>query len=94
MNKFSSFSNYVLVVLIVAGMGHWVDVYASEDAKQRGEAFLTENAQREGVVVLPSGLQYEIIEEGKPRRIGPTPINTTFKLEALVPMNPEEIAAA
>jgi FKBP-type peptidyl-prolyl cis-trans isomerase FklB len=29
-----------------------------------GTAFLAENAQREGVVVMPSGLQYEIIEHG------------------------------
>ncbi|AFY53274.1 hypothetical protein Riv7116_0684 [Rivularia sp. PCC 7116] len=41
-----------------------------------------------------SELEPENIEEGKPRRTGPTPITTTFKLEALVPMNPEEVAAA
>jgi FKBP-type peptidyl-prolyl cis-trans isomerase FklB len=29
-----------------------------------GEAFLAENARRENVVVLDSGLQYEVIEEG------------------------------
>lgn len=29
-----------------------------------GEAFLAENAKREGVVALPSGLQYEILTEG------------------------------
>lgn len=34
-----------------------------------GETFLKENAQREGVVTLPSGLQYEIMREGG----GPTP---------------------
>jgi FKBP-type peptidyl-prolyl cis-trans isomerase FklB len=31
---------------------------------KEGEAFLQENAKREGVVALPSGLQYEVIEEG------------------------------
>lgn len=41
-----------------------------------------------------STLLPETIEEGKPRRVGPTPIITSFKLEALVPMNPEEVAAA
>ena len=41
-----------------------------------------------------SKLLTETIEEGKPRRVGPTPITTSFKLEALVPMNPEEVAAA
>ncbi len=37
-----------------------------------GEAFLRENAKRETVVTLPSGLQYEIIREGS----GNTPIAT------------------
>jgi len=31
-----------------------------------GEKFLEENKNREGVVTLPSGLQYEIVNEGKP----------------------------
>lgn len=29
-----------------------------------GRAFLAENAKREGVVVTPSGLQYEVLREG------------------------------
>lgn len=33
-------------------------------AIEAGEAFLAENAKREEVVVLPSGLQYEIIKKG------------------------------
>ncbi len=41
-----------------------------------------------------STLISETIEEGQPPRVGPTPITTSFKLEALVPMNPEEVAAA
>ena len=41
-----------------------------------------------------SSLVAEAIEEGKPRRVGPTPITTSFRLEALVPMNPKEVAAA
>lgn len=40
-----------------------------------------------------STLVNETIEEGKPARVGPTPITTSFKLEALVPMNPQEVAA-
>ena len=35
-----------------------------EEEIAAGAAFLAENARREGVVVLPSGLQYEIIREG------------------------------
>lgn len=31
---------------------------------EQGQAFLAENAKKEGVVTLPSGLQYEIITEG------------------------------
>lgn len=33
-------------------------------AKEEGEAFLAANAKREGVTVLPSGLQYEVITMG------------------------------
>ncbi len=33
--------------------------------KQEGELFLSENKMKEGVVTLPSGLQYKIITEGK-----------------------------
>ncbi len=36
---------------------------ASEN-KQKGEAFLAENANKEGVVTLESGLQYKVITEG------------------------------
>lgn len=32
--------------------------------REEGEAFLKANAAREGVVVLPSGLQYKVITEG------------------------------
>ena len=36
-------------------------------AKTEGEDFLKQNADREGVVVLPSGLQYEVLQEGTGR---------------------------
>ena len=32
--------------------------------KEAGEKFLAENAKKEGVVTLPSGLQYKVIKEG------------------------------
>jgi FKBP-type peptidyl-prolyl cis-trans isomerase FklB len=38
---------------------------------KEGEAFLQENAKKEGVVTLPSGLQYEIIEKGTGKSPGP-----------------------
>ena len=34
-------------------------------AREAGEKFLAENAKKEGVTVLPSGLQYSVITEGK-----------------------------
>ena len=40
----------------------WQELAAK--AKTEGEAFLTENKQRDGVVTLPSGLQYEVLREG------------------------------
>lgn len=33
--------------------------------RKNGEAFLTENAKREGIKVTDSGLQYEVLESGK-----------------------------
>ena len=36
--------------------------------KDAGEAFLAENAEREGVETTESGLQYEVIEEGNGER--------------------------
>ena len=36
-----------------------------ETNKKAGEAFLAENAKKEGVVTLPSGLQYKIVKKGE-----------------------------
>lgn len=33
-------------------------------AKEQGESYLSENAKKDGVVVLPSGLQYQVLQEG------------------------------
>jgi FKBP-type peptidyl-prolyl cis-trans isomerase FklB len=41
---------------------------AYEQNKANGEAFLANNAKKEGVVVLPSGLQYEVITEGNGKK--------------------------
>ena len=40
--------------------------------KMEGDAFLAENTKREGVVTLPSGLQYKVLKEGA----GPIPKET------------------
>ncbi|MCL3780640.1 FKBP-type peptidyl-prolyl cis-trans isomerase [Prolixibacteraceae bacterium JC049] len=36
----------------------------ADKAKGVGEAFLAENKEKEGVITLPSGLQYEVMNEG------------------------------
>ncbi len=42
----------------------------AEENKTQGEAFLASNKSKPGVVVLPSGLQYKIIEAGKGAKPG------------------------
>ena len=37
-------------------------------AKAEGEKYLAENAKKEGVVTLPSGLQYQVLREGNGRK--------------------------
>ena len=37
-------------------------------AKAEGEAYLKENAKKEGVVTLPSGLQYMVLKEGNGKK--------------------------
>ncbi|MDA8098561.1 MAG: FKBP-type peptidyl-prolyl cis-trans isomerase [Nitrospiraceae bacterium] len=44
----------------------------SEKNKREGEEFLAANAKKEGIVVLPSGLQYKIVKPGS----GRTPLST------------------
>lgn len=43
-----------------------------EAVKKAGEEFLAANAKKEGVVVLPSGLQYEVITGGTGKKPGAT----------------------
>ncbi|WP_028897138.1 FKBP-type peptidyl-prolyl cis-trans isomerase [Prevotella sp. HUN102] len=45
---------------------------AGKAAKAIGEDFLAENAKKDGVTVLPSGLQYEVISEGNGKKPGAT----------------------
>lgn len=39
-----------------------------KDTKEKGEKYLAENAKKEDVVTLPSGLQYQVIKEGNGRK--------------------------
>ncbi len=43
--------------------------YVAEENRSKGSAFLAENRSKEGVVTLPSGLQYRVLAEGA----GPKP---------------------
>ena len=45
----------------------------ADDNLAKGEAFLAENGQREGVITTQSGLQYEVIKQGS----GPMPAATS-----------------
>lgn len=45
---------------------------AAEPNKKEGEAFLAANKTKEGVVTLPSGLQYKIMNQGTGPKPGPT----------------------
>ncbi len=40
----------------------------AKGAKTEGEAFLAENGKKEGVVTLPSGLQYQVLREGNGKK--------------------------
>lgn len=46
----------------------------AEKNKREGEAFLAENKKKEGVITLPSGLQYRVLREGT----GKTPKDTDW----------------
>ncbi len=39
-----------------------------KDSKEKGEQWLAANAKKEGVVTLPSGLQYQVLREGNGRQ--------------------------
>lgn len=41
---------------------------AGKVAKATGEAFLAENGKKDGVVTLPSGLQYQVLKEGNGKK--------------------------
>jgi len=43
-----------------------------ERARDAGRAFLAANAEKEGVVTLPSGLQYRVVRAGSGKSPGPT----------------------
>jgi peptidylprolyl isomerase len=56
----------VIVLLLAAFMIYrtWNNSKAGEENFQQGQAFLLENAKKEGVISTESGLQYEILHKG------------------------------
>jgi FKBP-type peptidyl-prolyl cis-trans isomerase FklB len=44
----------------------------AEKSRAEGEAYLAQNAKKDGVVALPSGLQYKVLAEGKGKSPAPT----------------------
>lgn len=59
---------------IMQALGERMQAASAEAARlsaEQGAAFLAENAQRDGVQVTESGLQYEVIEEGDGQSPGP-----------------------
>lgn len=54
----------IIFVAMALGLQCGAEAQGADSNRAAGAAFLAENAQREGVVTLPSGLQYEVIEEG------------------------------
>lgn len=59
----------ILVLFIILLIGYYMFNKPSPELagnnKQAGEAFLAENAGKEGVITTASGLQYTILTEGK-----------------------------
>ena len=52
--------------------------------KEEGEAFLAENAKKEGIVVTESGLQYKIVEPGEGDSPGPNDVATVHYRGTLI----------
>lgn len=54
----------ILALLIIVLGTFFGETQASKGTTEAGKAFLTENALKEGVVSLPSGLQYRVLKSG------------------------------
>jgi len=45
-----------------------LEVKMNAENIEKGKAFLAENAKKEGIVTLPSGLQYQVLKEGNGKK--------------------------
>ncbi len=64
----------LIVLLLAAFMIYrtWTNSKAGEENFQQGQAFLLENAKKEGIITTESGLQYEVLEtSGNTEKPGP-----------------------
>ena len=60
-----------IFVVIAFGLQFQAEAQGATDNRAEGEAFLAQKAERDSVVTLPSGLQYEVLAQGygaTPRR--------------------------
>ena len=55
-----------------------------EKNKKEGEDFLAENKKKEGVITLPSGLQYKVIKAGSGKKLKLTDTVTTYYRGTLI----------
>ena len=58
--------------------------------KEAGEKYLAENAKKEGIVTLPSGLQYQVLKEGNGKKQIILPSVEKYGLFTPVPNQPTE----
>jgi FKBP-type peptidyl-prolyl cis-trans isomerase len=58
---------FIIISIIILGiiMFSMDNTKSANENQAEGIAFLTENAKKEGITTTPSGLQYEILTEGK-----------------------------
>lgn len=58
---------FPIIIFILAGFfiyRTWNNHKAADENYEKGQAFLAENGQKEGVITTGSGLQYLVLEEG------------------------------
>ncbi|MGF1756075.1 FKBP-type peptidyl-prolyl cis-trans isomerase [Vibrio makurazakiensis] len=58
---------FPIIIFILAGFfiyRTWNNHKAADENFEKGQAFLIENGQKEGVITTESGLQYLVLEEG------------------------------
>lgn len=65
MSKFSQRAIAIIITFLIGfTMFSMANATSPAENKAAGEAFLAENGQKDTVITTPSGLQYEVIEQG------------------------------